>query len=122
MTETSTLQPAVARPQRTPWFALLTLAFAVFATVTVEMVPAGLLPAMSADFGVSASSIGLLVSLWAVTIIVASLPIVRLTARVDRRTLIVGALAVMAVANTLTAIAPGYEFALASRIVAAMAH
>ena len=122
MTETSTLQTPLAGRERTPWFALLTLAFAVFATVTVEMVPAGLLPAMSADFGVSASSIGLLVSLWAVTIIVASLPIVRLTARVDRRTLIVGALAVMAVANTLTAIAPGYEFALASRVVAAMAH
>ncbi|MDR6905526.1 putative MFS family arabinose efflux permease [Agromyces sp. 3263] len=122
MTETTTLQPAVASRQRTPWFALLTLAFAVFATVTVEMVPAGLLPAMSADFGVSPSSIGLLVSLWAVTIIVASLPIVRLTARVDRRTLIVGALAVMAVANALTAIAPGYEFALASRVIAAMAH
>jgi len=61
MTETTTLQPAVASGQRTPWFALLTLAFAVFATVTVEMVPAGLLPAMSADFGVSPSSIGLLV-------------------------------------------------------------
>ena len=122
MSETSTLEPLVLRRERTPWFALLTLAFAVFATVTVEMVPAGLLPAMSADFGVSASSIGLLVSLWAVTIIVASLPIVRLTARVDRRTLIVATLAVMAVANTLTAIAPGYEFALASRVVAAMAH
>ena len=86
------------------------------------MIPAGLLPAMSADFGVSASAIGLMVSLWAVTIIVASLPVVRLTARVDRRTLIVVALAVMAVANALTAIAPTYEFALGARVVAAVAH
>ncbi len=86
------------------------------------MVPAGLLPAMSAEFGVSASTIGLLVSLWAVTIIVASLPVVRLTARVDRRTLIVVALAVMAVANLVTALAPTFEFALGARIVGAVAH
>ncbi len=121
MSQTTALRTAVPAT-RTPWFALLTLAFAVFATVTVEMIPAGLLPAMSAEFGVSASAIGQLVSLWALTIIVASLPVVRLTARVDRRTLIVVALAVMAVANALTAIAPTYEIALASRVGAAVAH
>jgi predicted MFS family arabinose efflux permease len=121
MSQTTALRTAVPAT-RTPWFALLTLAFAVFATVTVEMIPAGLLPAMSAEFGVSASAIGQLVSLWALTIIVASLPVVRLTARVDRRTLIVVALAVMAVANALTAMAPTYEIALASRVGAAVAH
>jgi predicted MFS family arabinose efflux permease len=122
MSETTTLIQAPTIAVRTPWFALLTLAFAVFATVTVEMVPAGLLPAMSAEFGVSASTIGLLVSLWAVTIIVASLPVVRLTARVDRRTLIVVALAVMSIANLVTALAPTFEVALGARIVGAVAH
>ena len=121
MTHATALRPALPRV-RTPWFALLTLAFAVFATVTVEMIPAGLLPAMSAEFGVSPSAIGLLVSLWAVTIIVASLPVVRLTASIDRRTLIVASLAVMAIANAITAIAPTFEFALGARIVAAIAH
>lgn len=121
MSETTALRP-VAVAVRTPWFALLTLAFAVFATVTVEMIPAGLLPAMSAEFSVSASTIGLLVSLWAGTIIVTSLPAVRLTARVDRRTLIVIALAVMALANVVTALAPTYEIALGARVVAAVAH
>ena len=122
MTETTTALRPSAEAVRTPWFALLTLAFAVFATVTVEMIPAGLLPAMSAEFEVSASTVGLLVSLWAVTIIVASLPVVRLAARVDRRTLIVATLGVMAVANVVTALAPTYEFALGSRVVAAVAH
>ena len=50
MTETTTALRPSAEAVRTPWFALLTLAFAVFATVTVEMIPAGLLPAMSAEF------------------------------------------------------------------------
>lgn len=121
MSQTTAL-PQTVRAARTPWFALLTLALAVFATVTVEMIPAGLLPAMSAEFGVPASAIGLLVSLWAVTIIVSSLPVVRLTARADRRTLIVVTLAVMAVANLATALSPTFEFALGARVVAAVAH
>jgi DHA1 family inner membrane transport protein len=118
----TTTRPTSVETVRTPWFALITLAFAVFATVTVEMIPAGLLPAMSATFSVPASTIGLLVSLWAVTIIVASLPAVRLTARLDRRTLIVAALVVMALANLVTALAPTFEVALGSRVVAAVAH
>ncbi|MHA6669619.1 MFS transporter [Homoserinimonas sp. A447] len=121
MTETTVALP-VAATIRTPWFALLTLAFGVFATVTVEMIPAGLLPAMSAEFSVSASAIGLLLSFWAVTIIVVSLPVIHLTARVDRRTILVVALAVMATSNAVTAMAPTYEIAVASRVVAAVGH
>ncbi|WP_448810765.1 MFS transporter [Agromyces bauzanensis] len=121
MSSTTTRSPAPPTT-RTPWFALIVLAFAVFATVTVEMVPAGLLPAMSAAFEVSAAQVGLLVSLWAAVIIVTSLPAVRLTARVDRRTLIVATLAVMAFANLVTALAPTFEVVLVVRVVAAIAH
>lgn len=121
MTTTTTRAPA-AHPVRTPWFALTVLAVAVFATVTVEMVPAGLLPAMSATFDVAPAQVGLLLSVWAGVIIVTSLPAVRLTARLDRRTLIVATLAVMAVANLVTALAPTFEAVLAVRIVAAVAH
>jgi predicted MFS family arabinose efflux permease len=77
---------------------------------------------MSRDFDVSTAQIGLLVSLWAATIIVASIPLTRLTSRLDRRMVLAGALVVMAVANAATALAPGYEAALGARIVAAMAH
>lgn len=121
MTQNTSVLSAAAT-DRTPWFALLTLAFGVFATVTVEMIPAGLLPAMSAEFSVSASAIGLLLSFWAITIIVVSLPVIHLTARVDRRTILVVALIVMAAANAVTAMAPSYELAVASRIVAAVGH
>ncbi len=114
----SAASPAARLPRKT----LLTLATAVFATVTVEMIPAGLLPAMSRDLRVSTAQIGLLVSLWAATIIVASIPLTRLAGRVGRRTVLAGALLVMAGANAVTALAPGYEAVLGARIVAAMAH
>ena len=119
----STTAVAVApAPTRTPWLALIVLAFAVFATVTVEMIPAGLLPALSSEFDVSAAQVGLLVSAWSATIIVSSLPVVRLAAAVDRRTFIVAALAVMAAANIVTALAPTFEVALGARVVGAVAH
>ncbi len=121
MTQTTAI-PEAPPATRTPWPTLIVLAFAVFATVTVEMIPAGLLPAMSAEFDVSAAQVGLLVSLWSATIIVTSLPVVRIAARVDRRTFIVAALAVMAIANVITALAPSFEVALGVRVVAAVAH
>lgn len=107
---------------RTPWFTLVVLAFAVFATVTVEMIPAGLLPALSSEFDIPAAQVGLLVSVWSATIIVSSLPVVRLAAGVDRRTFIVAALVVMAAANVVTALAPTFEMALGARVVGAVAH
>lgn len=101
---------------------LLLLAAAVWATVTVELVPAGLLPDVAAEFGIRVSAAGLMVSAWAVTIAVASLPLARLLRRLDRRALLVGALAVMALANIALALAPTFEVVAVCRIIAAAAH
>lgn len=105
-----------------PWAALLALSFATFSTVTAEMIPAGLLPGMTAGLGVSQSRIGLLVSVWAVTVAATSLLLVRLTARIDQRALMIGALAILTVTNVLTALAPGFAVALGSRVAGAAAH
>ncbi|MEV1131608.1 MFS transporter [Agromyces sp. NPDC049794] len=86
------------------------------------MIPAGLLPALSSEFDIPAAQVGLLVSVWSATIIVSSLPVVRLAAGVDRRTFIVAALVVMAAANVVTALAPTFEVALGARVVGAIAH
>ncbi|SMQ71152.1 Major Facilitator Superfamily protein [Plantibacter sp. VKM Ac-1784] len=91
-------------------------------TVTVEILPSGLLPVMSADLGVSESAIGLLVSAWALTIAIVGIPLVRLTIRVPRTPLLAACLIVIAAANLLTATASGLALALAGRIVAATAH
>ncbi len=119
--------PVVAPlPQSTPprrvWPAIAALTAATFWTVTVEMLPSGLLPSMSRDLRVSESAIGMLVSTWAITIAVVSIPLVRLTLRVPRTALLTVTLAVTAAANLLTALAPDFALALAGRILAATAH
>jgi MFS transporter, DHA1 family, inner membrane transport protein len=105
-----------------PLRALLILSLGVLVTVTAESLPAGLMPEMSADLGVSPMQIGLLISVWALTVIVTSLPLARVLGRLDRRLVVGISLTAFAVANTATAFAPTYEIALATRVGAAVAH
>lgn len=104
---------------RLPWAPLVMMALTVFIVVSGEMLPTAVLPALAADLEVSLAKAGLLVSAWAATVVVASFPLTRLTARVDRPTVIAGALTVFALATLVTAQAGSYGMAMGSRLVAA---
>jgi predicted MFS family arabinose efflux permease len=101
---------------------LLLLSFGAFWTVTLEMLPAGLLPSMSADLGVSPPRIGLLVTLWALTVGLSSVPLSRATRAWGRPRVLATALAVLGASTVLTALAPGYGAVAATRLVAAAGH
>lgn len=109
-------------PATFPWLGLITLSSAVFVSVTSEMLPTGLLPEMSRDLDVTQSRIGLLVSWFAFTVVLTSTPLAHLTRRMPRHGLIVAVLIAFALGNVLTAVAPTYEFLVASRIFGGMAH
>ncbi|GAA1727788.1 MFS transporter [Isoptericola hypogeus] len=104
-----------------PWPSLLVLGAATFAMVTAEMLPTAVLPQMSAGLGVDESRTGLLVSVWAAVVVVASFPLVRLVAGRDRRTVIAVALVVLAASAAGTALAPAYGVAVGARLVGAAA-
>jgi predicted MFS family arabinose efflux permease len=104
-----------------PWRSLLVLALATFVMVTAEMLPTAVLRPMSAGLGVSEASTGVLVSLWAGAVVVASFPLVRLTARRDRRAVVAAALVALAVSAAATGLAPTYEVAVGARLVGAAA-
>ncbi|KQZ09465.1 MFS transporter [Agromyces sp. Root1464] len=105
-----------------PWLGLIVLAAAVFLSVTIEMIPTGLLPDMSRELEVGEPLIGLLVTVFAATVVVLTVPLASLTKKVPRRTLIVISLAVLAVSCVLTALAPNYGTVLATRILGGAAH
>jgi len=107
---------------RFPWIGLITLAAAVFLSVTSEMLPTGLLPEMSKSLGVAESQIGLLVSWFAFTVVITSAPVAILTRRFPRHGLIIVVLVVFALSSVLTAIAPTYELVVAARVLGGIAH
>ncbi|MGE9348496.1 MFS transporter [Isoptericola variabilis] len=106
---------------RLPWPSLVVLGAATFTMVTAEMLPTAVLPQMSAGLGVPESRTGLLVSLWAAVVVVASFPLVRLVAGRDRRTVIAVALLVLAASSAATALAPAYGVAVGARLAGAAA-
>ncbi|MHC5797598.1 MFS transporter [Lacisediminihabitans sp. FW035] len=105
-----------------PYFALLTVAVAIFLSVTTEMLPTGLLPEMSADLHVSESLIGATVSVFAFTVVLSSTGLTVLTRRIPRHALVVSVLLILAVSTVVTAMAPNYGVLLAARILGGLAH
>ncbi|QDB78048.1 MFS transporter [Georgenia wutianyii] len=106
---------------RLPWPALTAMALTVLVVVSGEMMPTAVLPALAADLDVTLASAGLLVSAWAATVVVATFPLARLTARLDRPAVIAVALVVFGLATLGTAAASTYGVAMATRLVAAAA-
>ncbi len=105
-----------------PYIGLLSLAGAIFVSVTSEFLPTGLLPAMARDLDVGISTAGYLVTIFAGTVVVATTPLAAVTQRFSRKSLIVVVLLVIAVANVLAAIAPTYGVLVAARILGGLAH
>jgi len=107
---------------RFPYAGLFTLAVAIFLSVTIEMLPTGLLPEMSRELGVSESLIGLTVTVFAFTVVLTSTSLIALTRRFSRHSLVIAVLVVLAVSAVFTAVAPSYEWLVASRILGGLAH
>jgi predicted MFS family arabinose efflux permease len=113
---------APAAPAQFPYVPLLTLAGAIFVSVTSEFLPTGLLPDMARDLEVSLSTVGLLISIFAGTVVVATTPLALITQRYSRKRLVVIVLGVIALANVLAGLAPTYEILVGARVLGGLGH
>ena len=96
---------------------MFAIGFTVFATVTSEFLPTGMLPSMSADLNVSTSQIGFLVSVWAATVVLTAIPLSLTTRRFSRKSLLITSVVLFTVSNVMSAFTPSYELLLVSRII-----
>lgn len=111
-----------AVPVRLPWSSLLLLSAGIFVAVTSEFLPIGLLPQLTAELGITEAQVGLLITVFAASVVVATAPLTHLTRSVPRKSLLIALLAVFAVANLVAALAPSYAVLLAARIIGGAAH
>ncbi|MET9295200.1 MFS transporter [Streptomyces sp. NPDC003077] len=101
---------------------LLALVLSVFSLGTAESVIAGLLPRLSADLDVSLSQAGLLVSGYALAIVVGGPLVTLATSRLPRKPLLVALMSLFVAGNVLAALAPGYGVLMTARVLSALSH
>jgi predicted MFS family arabinose efflux permease len=113
--------PADGRaPVRLP-FVVYVLAVGTFLMLTTEFVVAGLLPEIAGDLQVSVAQAGLLITVFAVGMIVGSPTMALLTRRMPRRVTLVLALVVFAAGHVVVAVSSSFPLLLAARFVTAWA-
>ncbi|NJP90111.1 MFS transporter [Nonomuraea sp. FMUSA5-5] len=111
---------AVRQRARLPAW-LLALVFTTFTFATDDYVIAGVLPAVSADLGVSEAAGGQLVTAFSLAFALAAPVASVVTATWPRRRLLTGALAVFVAANWAAAFTTSYALLMGLRVLAAVA-
>ncbi|AXB43014.1 Cmx/CmrA family chloramphenicol efflux MFS transporter [Amycolatopsis albispora] len=101
--------------------AVYVLALSIFALGTSEFMLSGLLPPIAADLGVSIPDAGLLISAFAVGMLVSAPLLAAATLRLPRKLTLLGMLAVFLLGNVVGALSPAYGLLFASRVVSAAA-
>ncbi|MBT2443244.1 MFS transporter [Streptomyces sp. ISL-36] len=102
--------------------ALLALAIGAFGIGTTEFVIMGLLPQVAADYGVSIPAAGLLVTGYALGVVIGAPLMTVLGTKISRKKMLMLLMALFVVGNVLSALAPTLGVMLAGRVVASLAH
>ena len=93
-----------------------------FVFVLIEGLPGGLLVLMAESLNTSDARIGLLVTAFALVVLVTSIPLALVARRIPRRWALSGVLAVTAAATLWSALSTNYTSLMLSRMLAALAH
>ncbi|WP_327666173.1 MULTISPECIES: Cmx/CmrA family chloramphenicol efflux MFS transporter [unclassified Streptomyces] len=101
--------------------AVYILGLSVFALGTSEFMLSGILPAVADDMDVTIPQAGLLISAFAIGMVVGAPLLAVATLRLPRRTTLISLITVFGLGQVAGALAPTYEILFASRVVSALA-
>lgn len=101
---------------------LLALAIGAFGIGTTEFVIVGLLPDVADDLSVSIPSAGMLVTGYALGVVVGAPLMTAAGARLPRKTMLVALMAIFIAGNLLCALAGDYTALMGGRLIAALTH
>lgn len=112
-TEDSSIQPALA---------IFALAIGAFAIGTTEFATMTLLPLFAADLHIDAPTAGHVISAYALGVVVGAPIIASISARMEKRRLLIVLMGAFAIANALTAFAPTYHSMMLFRFLSGLPH
>lgn len=101
---------------------LLALAVASFGIGTTEFVIMGLLPEVAADLGVTIPAAGLLVTGYAMGVVIGAPIVAIITSSLPRKATLIGLASMFVLGNFLCAISTGYWMLMGARVVTAFCH
>jgi DHA1 family inner membrane transport protein len=119
--ETTCSARSMEKATRSRW-PLIALAIGAFGIGTTEFAPMGLLPVIAQGVDVSIPTAGMLVSAYAIGVMVGA-PVMTLAfSRFGKRAALMLLMAIFTVGNLMSAVAPGYATLLLARLVTSLNH
>jgi len=102
--------------------AILALAVGAFAIGSTEFAVIGLLPQISAGLSVSIPDVGMLITAYAIGVVVGAPTLTALSGRLTTKQSLLALMGIFVVGNTLAALAVDYRMLVIARVVTALAH
>lgn len=104
------------------WLPVIGLAFSTFIFNTSEFIPIGLLSDIASDFGITESNAGMLITVYAWVVALASLPLMLVFAKSENKRLMLSVTAVFIASQILSGLSRDFYMLMISRIGVACAH
>ena len=104
------------------WLPVIGLTFSAFIFNTSEFIPIGLLSDIAADFSITESHAGLMITVYAWVVALASLPLMLVFAKTESKKLMLSITALFVVSHVLSGLASDFYMLILSRMGVACAH
>ncbi|BDB66179.1 putative sugar efflux transporter [Helicobacter cinaedi] len=104
------------------WLPVLCVTFGAFIFNTSEFIPIGLLGAIGNDFSMSDSEVGVILTIYAWVVALASLPLMLYFAQSNLKSLMLGVIFVFVLSHFISALSQNFIMLVASRIGVALSH
>ena len=99
------------------WIPLITLTILGFTFNTTEYIPIGLLTDIGSDFGLSESQAGMIITVYAWVVMIASLPLMMLFAKMEFKKLLILIVGLFVLSHIASSVAIGFNSLMGSVLV-----
>ncbi|WP_258556004.1 sugar transporter [Moraxella ovis] len=103
-------------------YRVMLLAFAAFIFNTTEFIPIALLSDIGTSFSIPVDKVGIMMTVYAWIVALASLPLMLATAKMERKRLLVGVFTLFVASHILSAVATSFGVLLIARTGVVLAH